>query len=1158
MKKLLLILLFLLFQNPASDSFIRDEGAYRLNNLGVALLEQYKYREAAEKFNEALKIKPDLAMAQINLAIAQFNLQDLGTARKETLKALRLSPEMPQGFYLLGLIEKGENKVDEALGNFQRVLETDPKDVGTNVNLGQILSQKNQYAEARSYFQTAFETEPYNITAIYNLALISQRLGNRPEAQRLLKEFQTLRQNGAGTVIGQNYLEQGHYAEAVYSTGAETELVDRHRPRVVFLPQNNRINLGEKPSRNFSDTVFFGRSVSDDFSDLKTGLSQTGIFFDSDNDGKPELFLANYEFQRLLRPDQKSNYQPLDAGDLNKTGKTGRFAAVAGDYDNDGLTDIFVLEENQPRLYRNTGGDKFVDVTKSAKIPAYPFLSISCAFSDVDHDGDLDIFIAGLVELTRPEKKADPVFPTDFPPAPNLLLRNNGDGTFSDITAEAGVLSPETRSVAVIPTDFDNRRDIDLLLVNYGLKPDLFRNLRDTTFTDVAAESGLKAEGNWTCAAAGDFNKDNFVDFFFGQIGKPGVFVQSDGKGKFSYKSAPEKTAGATAAQFLDYDDDGLLDLLINGENGPLVWRNLGDRWENEPEAVKFPKTLIESIKNSRFLLSSDPDFDGDLDLITGKTDDFPQFILNQNRQKNHSLLFDLKGLASNKNAVGAKIDLRSGSLTQKLETYSASPMPAPSVIHFGLGKRKTPDAVRIIWPSGIVQAETDFQTPARTGLIRPKTIEELDRKPSSCPYLYSWDGGKFAFITDFLGGGEMGNWAEKGVYHQPDPDEFVRIPPDLLKPLDGFYQLRVTNELEEVLYLDRLELIAVEHERETSVFPNEGLGISNPDKRIIYTARNSHPPLSARDGFGNDILEKISGLDRKFYDTFPSQKIRGYAEEHSLEMELDDKKGFRGRTLLFLTGWTDYAFSSDNLAASQSGKSLFFPKLQVKNKNGEWQTVIDSIGISIGRPQTVVVDLTGKFLTDSRRVRIVTNFKTFWDQIAVDTSEDDSGNLKTKSLLPTESFLRERGFSREVQVSGNSMIVPDYKKVEQFPKWKLFRGSYTRTGDVGPLLKDSDDIFVISKTGDELVLKFPVLPDPPKGREYTFFLFASGYSKEMDINSGSPDVVFPLPFRQMTEYPYDETREHYPMTEERLDLFEKYNTRKVQGTFPFLAGPSD
>jgi hypothetical protein len=289
----------------------------------------------------------------------------------------------------------------------------------------------------------------------------------------------------------------------------------------------------------------------------------------------------------------------------------------------------------------------------------------------------------------------------------------------------------------------------------------------------------------------------------------------------------------------------------------------------------------------------------------------------------------------------------------------------------------------------------------------------------------------------------------------------------------------------------------------------------------------------------GSDVLAKVSSLDREFYDSFKSTEIRGYAETHSLTLRLDDRKGYNGRTLLLLTGWTDYAFSSDNLAASQSGRSLYLPKLQVRDRTGVWRTVIDSIGISVGRPQTVVVDLTGKFLSDSRDVRIVTNVKTYWDKIAVDTSEQQQ--ISTSEITPVRADLRERGYSREQTFGG--MIVPTYGEVLNDGRWKNFSGRFTRTGDVRQLLGGIDDVFVISKTGDELDLRFPALPDPPPGKTRTFLLFADGYSKEMDINSGSPDAVLPLPFKGMTRYPY-RGGERFPMTPAKLRLYDEYTTR--------------
>jgi hypothetical protein len=192
------------------------------------------------------------------------------------------------------------------------------------------------------------------------------------------------------------------------------------------------------------------------------------------------------------------------------------------------------------------------------------------------------------------------------------------------------------------------------------------------------------------------------------------------------------------------------------------------------------------------------------------------------------------------------------------------------------------------------------------------------------------------------------------------------------------------------------------------------------------------------------------------------------------------------------------------------------------------------------------VVDLSGKFLTRSREVRIVTNVKTYWDKIAVDTSAQTT--VSSNELSGMRADLRERGFSDERSYAG--MIVPTYEHVVKDARWKYFSGRFTRVGDVKPLLDDVDNIFVISRTGDELVLSFDIPPEPGPGRKLTFLLFADGYSKEMDINSGSPDAVLPLPFKGMTKYPYSSS-ERFPMTEEKQRLYDRYTTRVVTRPLP-------
>jgi hypothetical protein len=277
--------------------------------------------------------------------------------------------------------------------------------------------------------------------------------------------------------------------------------------------------------------------------------------------------------------------------------------------------------------------------------------------------------------------------------------------------------------------------------------------------------------------------------------------------------------------------------------------------------------------------------------------------------------------------------------------------------------------------------------------------------------------------------------------------------------------------------------------------------------------------------------------------------------------MKLEEKSKSEGpkskvtpqRMVLLLTGWTDYAWSSDNVAAAQAKKSMTLPSLQVKDANGKWRTVIEDIGIPVGRPQTVTVDLTGKFLSADREVRIVTNMRIYWDQILVDTS-DGKAPVQFNRLDPARADLRWRGFSAEVTPDGREPFGYDYRQVSFTSPWKVMTGRYTREGDVREVLLKSDDMFVVSRPGDEISLSFDAnaLPPLPAGWTRTFLLYADGFSKEMDINSASPDQLAPLPFHGMSRYPYPAT-EHYPLSGERRRYLEKYNTRIVTSAVPSI-----
>lgn len=1103
-----LIAALAVLQAPAPRTGTPDrEAAYRANNMGVALLEQFAYDEAARAFREALRLSPGLDIARLNLAIALFYGGRRAEAAADARASAERMPGTPTAQYMVGLIAKADNRLDEATSAFGRVLQLDPRDAGSLISLGQLHVQQRRYGEALGLFDRALAAEPYNVTAAYNAALALTRAGRSEEGRAAMQRFERLRASVYGVTYAQTYLTQGRYAEAIASTGAEPALVNSATPAVTFSD---------------ATSAWLGAAGA---GGTAAGMAGGLALFDTNGDGALDLVSADAAGIRLFR-----NGGRRFADDTARAGLGGlRDAAgvIAGDYDNDGHPDVFVMTAGGPRLFRQRADGTFEDVTKTSALPPSPPSAAAAAFADLDHDGDLDIIIAGVAAQ---------------------ILRNNGNGTFTDITAASGFRAPLGRAIAVAPTDYDNRRDIDVLIAASGRAPLLFRNMRDGTFRESAPDAGLTASDEYSALAVADVNKDGYPDIFLGRQNGPGLLALSDGQGHFRGGSAPDASRGAIAAQFVDYDNDGLLDLLTLSAGEVRLVRNIGGgRWTDVSRAAGLSGVPPGGTSVFQSMALGDLDNDGDTDVSIRTADSRLLLLRNDGGHRNASLRVRLAPRVSNRSATGAKVELRAGSLRQVLETSSSSPAVSPSDVVFGLGPRTAADVVRVLWPSGILQAETG---PGAAPTGRTLTVTELDRTPSSCPYLFTWNGSRFEFVTDFMGGGEMGNWVGPGIWNDPDPDEYVRIRGDQLKPRNGRYELRVTNELEEALFIDRLHLVAVDHSVGVEAYPNEGLIGPPRPPFAVTTVRGARPPVAATDDRGHDVLPRLVAIDRQYADGFGLSGIRGYAQPHALTLDLGPAAD---QAVLLFTGWTDYAFSGDNVAAHQSGQALAPPALQVKDGVGPWRTVIDNIGIPVGRPQTVVVDLRGRIPKGTREVRIVTNMRIYWDQILVDVSVGGFPAVLTR-LDPLGANLRWRGFSEESSPDGHEPYSYDYERVSTVLPWKVMTGRYTREGDVRPLLARSDDMFVVSRPGDEIALSFDgkALPALRPGMTRTFLLYADGYSKEMDINSASPHTVEPLPFHGMSAYPYGPA-ERYPQTPAHLEYLERYNTRTVPRPLPPL-----
>ncbi len=516
------------------------EDAYGQNNIGVAYLERFEFDRAAEAFRQSLSADPTLDMARLNLAIALLYAGDLTGSEREAGQATARTPSSPQAHYVAGLTARAANRPEAAASAFQRVLELDPDDVGSRVLLGQIRLADRQYTEAAALFQAAISREPMNATAAYGLATALLRAGRRPEGEAAMARFQALRDNPAAITYSANYLEQGRYGEAVSSTGLEEPLVDRSPAAAASFEDATSAMLGEDQTRG------------------------SATLFDMDGDGYLDLVVATSTGVHL-----SSNTRGRFSGARDvDTAVRAATAVIAGDYDNDGKPDLFALTRGGGALLRQQVGGAFsrTPLPPALQTPEGAAPARTAAFADVDHDGDLDIVMA--------------------PPA--RLLRNNGNGSFTDITSAAG-LSGAPSAIAIVPTDFDNHRDIDLLLAGAGLS--LFSNMRDGTFRDAAAQVGLPAGPAITAVAAGDVNKDGFSDFFFASFSGDGMFAMSSGRGTFVVSRGAAGAASATAVQFVDTDRDGLLDLVALTPAGARLWRNLGNAW-SDVSAQAFPGSL--------------------------------------------------------------------------------------------------------------------------------------------------------------------------------------------------------------------------------------------------------------------------------------------------------------------------------------------------------------------------------------------------------------------------------------------------------------------------------------------------------------------------------------------------------------------------------------
>jgi len=688
-----------------------------------------------------------------------------------------------------------------------------------------------------------------------------------------------------------------------------------------------------------------------------------------------------------------------------------------------------------------------------------------------------------------------------------------------------------------------------------------------------ANDTGLEGLTGVIDVAPGDFDNDGLMDLCVLTTAGP-VLYRNTG-GKFVRYPAKLLTGRFDAAVWMDVDHDYDLDLILLGPQ-PALMRNQGAAgWADRTEDFPFVKGTVTSARKLRVIPDSkafdlavfyrdrapvlyrdqlggrytveafngrpaangmqvDADFDatGRLDRARIDADGSIHFLRSQSEQ-GHWIRVQLKGVRSLKLAQGALVEMKVGTLYRR-QFYNGVPLT------FDAGDHTSVDVIRITWPNGLIQNEVQQAT------NQTHIYQEAQRLSGSCPMIWTWNGREFEFITDVLGVAPLGARDGDGSYFPVDHEEYVQIPGAALQPINNQYEVRVTEELSEVSYLDQIQLYAVDHRTGTEIFTNEKFkGPPYPEFRLFSVERRIYPK-TALDDHGADVLPQLIAKDQRYPDHFRRSET-GVADLHSLDLDFGDPAGRvapSGKAILLLNGWVDWPDGSTFRRASQESEpGLVMPYLQVQDAAGAWKTVNPDMGMPAGKPKTIVVPV--EFLSASRKVRIVTNLCVYWDEIFL--SEGASDAQVKPTLIPFDSAnLHFRGFS-ETRIHPQRKQ-PDtffYDHVSAASFWNPTPGLYTRFGRVDNLLRDVDDQLVIMGSGDEVRLQFPVaaLQALPAGWTRDFLLKVDGWAKDRDPNTAFSSTVQPLPFHGMSRYPYPAS-EHFPRDAVHDSYQRTYNTR--------------
>ena len=1080
------------------------------NNRGAGLMEQYDYSKAMAVFQKLVDDNPGWLDAKVNLAIAVLQHTQKGASAVPILEeVVAADPDHAEATYCLGISLFHAARIGQAEVQFQRAVKQDPRDPHSAYFLARCL-EDDHAAEAIKWYQKALELEPYFQSAHYRCWDLLRQEKKYEESGRHMEEFSLLRNHPLSVIFDYKYTLMGAKG-LVIRVGLSSGDVQPVKPPAG--------SLFEPPAE-----IASAGSVR-----VPAGASLTTC--DINGDGHQDLFLVAADGNHVLLGSDPAK----ESGGFSLA-KNHPLAAVPdvvaplwGDFDNDGLVDVYLCRRGPNQLWRQSKSGEWNDVTAKAKAAGADAETIDGVCLDLDHDADLDLL------LSHRDKPAQ-------------LLNNNRDGTFEDISAKVDVDRSGAVSRSTVVADFDGDRDLDILLLGPPAKADDAKPVGNTLLWNDRSwryhadkTPGQLSRAPFSAAVAGDVDADGQVELYAVDSASVVRWTHKpDGSWDKMLLGFGDTTGaigeGAVRIALADVTGDGRVELLV-GTSGWAAWRlpvdvkksdllQLADSGEHDPLGT-WTTVVTDPARGPA--------------VVGATVDGAPMaWAAGVGRYRFFSIALSGKKKGSyrersNASGLGNTVLVRAGGRTIRGDSLPADSGAGQSLqpVAIGSAGAERADFLKIIWSEGVTQARLNLAAGVR------HLIEEEDKMPTSCPVLFAWDGTDYRFVSDLLAVGGMGYLIEPGTYAPSDPTENFLLPAGLAQPADGRFRLKLTEPMPELTYLDRVGLVAWDVPPGWQMVLDERLATALPDPTgRPVTFRVSQNPKRVTNERGQDVTSQVRSVDHRAADVgrLDSRFLGRLAGEHVLVMEFAEPldRG-PGRPVLLADGWVEFPYSQTAFSAWQAKAAFEPPTLEARDAQGNWVELAASFGYPGGMPRQMAFPLpTDRLPPGTTALRLRTNLEIYWDRLTVIRSED-CPDLVRQELKLAVADLRESGFMvRQLKEQFRPHF--DYTTRAAHPEIIDPEGFYTRFGAVEELVGTADDAVAIFGPGEEIHVEFEA-PETgaPKGWTRRLVLETVGWCKDMDLYTGDGSTVGPLPETGRPVEPRDR-------------LHRRFNTRYQRG----------